>query len=120
MKLLVVDDENLVRRALVRAFQMRGHEVFEASSGAEGLQAWRQHSPEVLIVDVLMPGLTGPQMVSQGRAEGLGAKVLIFMSAFTGSEQLSKQDLGSHLFLPKPFEDIFKTVERVEALYGSR
>ncbi|MEI7973451.1 MAG: response regulator [Bdellovibrio sp.] len=118
MKILVVDDESLVRRALVRAFEYRGYRVFQASDAEMGLEIWKEESPQVLVVDVLMPGKTGPEMILQGKKENLSYQMLVFISAFTGTENFSEQHLGRFLFLTKPFEDIFSVVARIEAEFS--
>ena len=116
MRILVVDDEPLIRRALGKAMLKRGHDVLEASDGSQGLKMWETHAPDILVLDVLMPEMTGPQMVQKGQRMGLKVKHLVFMSAFTGSEQKSLQELGAVLFLPKPFPDLFEVVSKIENL----
>ncbi|MCB0384469.1 MAG: response regulator, partial [Bdellovibrionales bacterium] len=59
MRVLIVDDEPLVRRALKRVAEMRGHEVVEAENGSQGLEKWKQENPQLVFLDVLMPGLSG-------------------------------------------------------------
>ena len=49
MKILIVDDEALVRRSLSRAFKARGHEIIEAEDGELGLNAWLKHRPDLVI-----------------------------------------------------------------------
>ena len=63
MNVLIVDDEALIRRSLKRAFETRGHEVRCGCDGQEGLSIWQKELFDVALVDVLMPGLTGPQML---------------------------------------------------------
>lgn len=118
MKVLVVDDEILVRRALARAFQLAGHQVSEAAGGQEGLELWRTFLPDLVLLDVLMPDLNGPQVLEQiGTSKGLCRVIL--MSAYTGTYDLQRaKNLGADLFLSKPFEDIFSTVKLAEDLVG--
>lgn len=113
MTILIVDDEPLIRRSLQKVFEAKGHDVITAEDGISGLKLWKTHAPKVVMLDVLMPGLTGPQVVKEMGSEH-GAKVVL-MSAYSGeSKQLS--DLKMDLFLPKPFEDIFKVINCIEAL----
>ena len=115
MKVLVVDDESLVRRSLGRALKSRGHDVIEAVDGNEGLDLWLQSSPDLIFLDVLMPGLTGPQVLKEMGARKTGRVVLI--SAFTGEHNMETAlQMGADLFIPKPFEDIFSVVEMAEGL----
>ena len=115
MKFLVVDDEPLVRRSLARALKSRGHEVFEAEDGLQGLAMWREHQPELVFLDVLMPKLTGPQVLAEVGPQRSGKVIL--MSAFSGEHNMETAvQMGADLFIPKPFEDIFAIVSLAEDL----
>lgn len=115
MKVLIVDDEALVRRSLARALKSRGHEVLEAENGAEGLQAWRVSNPDLVFLDVLMPGLTGPEVLKEIGQDHTTKVILI--SAFSGEHNMqTAQQMGASLFIPKPFEDIFAVVKMAEEL----
>lgn len=115
MKILIVDDEPLVRRSLGRAFKSHGHDILEAEDGAQGLQMWREQKPDVVFLDVLMPKLTGPQVLAEIGAQRSGKVILI--SAFTGEHNMETAlQMGADLFIPKPFEDIFSIVGVAENL----
>lgn len=114
MKVLVIDDEPLVRRSLSRALKAKGHLVFEAEDGIAGESAWKQQSPEVVFLDVLMPGLTGPQLLQ--KMKGHQSKVVL-MSAYSGEHNIeTAESAGADLFVNKPFEDIFSIVNMAETL----
>ena len=120
MKILIVDDEPLVRKSLARACRSRGHEVTEAVDGAEGLARWLEAAPDLVFLDVLMPGLSGPELLQEiarrNGDTGKRAKVIL-MSAYSGEHNITTaQQLGADLFVPKPFEDIFEVVGRAEKL----
>jgi DNA-binding response OmpR family regulator len=115
MKVLIVDDESLIRRSLRRVFEARGHQVFDAEDGLRGLEAWRLNAPDIVILDVLMPGLTGPQVLSEMSSDNKAKVILI--SAYTGEYDLNKaKDIGADLFIPKTFHNIFEIVDRAESL----
>lgn len=113
LKVLIVDDEPLIRRSLSRIFADKGHKVVVAEDGLKGLATWREFKPDVVFLDVLMPGLTGPQVISE-LGSGHKSKVIL-MSAYAGTEP-EKFNVKYDLFLPKPFEDIFKLIEIAESL----
>lgn len=118
MKILIVDDEPLVRRSLARAAEARGHEVRQAENGRLGETVWKQYVPDLVYLDVLMPELSGPDLLKQ---LGKTSARVILMSAYSGGYDLERaQSLGADLFCPKPFEDIFKIIELGEELvqYG--
>lgn len=114
MKILIVDDEPLVRRSLARAAQSKGHEVRQAENGREGESVWKQYVPDLVYLDVLMPELSGPELLKK---IGETPAQVILMSAYSGGYDLERaQSLGADLFCPKPFEDIFKIIELGEEL----
>jgi CheY-like chemotaxis protein len=126
VKILIVDDEPLVRKSLGRAFKAKGHDVIEAVDGSEGLARWTEMiagraEPDIVLVDVLMPGLSGPELLNAVRpklsAQWTGRVIL--MSAYSGEHNVTTaQQLGADLFVPKPFEDVFALVKTAEDLFG--
>jgi CheY-like chemotaxis protein len=120
MKILIIDDEPLVRRSLVRVLTHFKHEVFEAENGEEGLAKWTEVQPNVVMLDVLMPIMGGLELLQKIDSKLLKSTKVILMSAHSGEHVLdSVQTRGAVLFLAKPFEDIFSVAKIVEDL-GSK
>jgi CheY-like chemotaxis protein len=126
VKILVVDDDPLVRRSLARAFRSKGHTVFEAADGSGGLEIWQKESPDLVVLDVLMPKLSGPQVLRMRPDGGKAKSVLI--SAYTADEDINLEAGQSNfadepdttarpdLFVKKPFANIFETIEKMIGL----
>ncbi len=115
MKILIIDDEPLIRRSLSRALRARGHQVVEAEDGSSGLAAWISEVPDLIFLDVLMPGMTGPQVLREIGKNKSGKVILI--SAFSGEHNMeTANQMGADMFVPKPFEDIFSVVAAAEGL----
>ncbi len=115
MKVLVIDDEPLVRRSLSRALKAKGHEVIDAADGAEGLKKWQAEKPDLVFLDVLMPILSGPQVLAEMGPQK-NCKVIL-MSAYAGEHNMETAlQMGADLFIPKPFEDIFAIIHVAEDL----
>lgn len=115
MKALVIDDESIVRRALSRALESKKHRVFTADDGRAGLEQWAKCDPDVVFLDILMPGLSGLQVLKE-IGESRRAKVIL-MSAYTGIHAENDLiNLGADLFLKKPFADIFEVTKLAEEL----
>lgn len=115
MKILIVDDEPLVRMSLSRAFKKRGHEVLLAEDGLEGEKVWTESQPEIVVLDVLMPGLTGPQLIE--KVKGQTTSKIALISAYAGEYDIdSAKRMGADLFIQKPFSNIIEIVERIEQL----
>lgn len=119
MKLLVIDDEPLVRRSLEKVFMKAGHEVITAEDGNQGVTKWQNESPDAVIIDVLMPGLTGPEVIAE---VGPSSKVAVaIISAYSGDYNPdSVKSLGADLFIEKPFDDIQVVVKKMEDLLASK
>lgn len=117
MKVLIIDDESLVRKSIRRALEMRGHQVNEAEDGKSGLKLWKETSPDLVLLDVLMPELSGFEVIQQ-RPDQNRSKV-VMISAFTGTEPSGDPShFGADLFIAKPFHDIFAVIEQIEKLGG--
>ncbi|MEQ1875778.1 MAG: response regulator [Bdellovibrionia bacterium] len=115
MKVLVVDDEPIVRRSLEKALQNRKHEVLTASDGRSGMEMWLKEKPDLVFLDILMPGLSGLQVLKELGERKTGKVIL--MSAYSGVHgQDTVHQMGADLFLAKPFEDIMDVVKKAEEL----
>jgi CheY-like chemotaxis protein len=112
-KLLIVDDEPLVRRSLTRVLAEH-FQIFEAQDGREGLEKWQKERPDIVILDVLMPGLSGPQVLQQISADLRSQAKVVLISAYTGEYNVdTARDLGVDLFVAKPFDDIFEVQKKI-------
>jgi CheY-like chemotaxis protein len=103
-RVLVCDDER-VMRSLVRATLEGVAEVVEASDGDEALALLRQARPALLIVDMMMPGMSGLEVVRQLRGDGqLRALPVIMITARVQvADQEAALEAGVDLFISKPF-----------------
>jgi len=116
-KILVIDDEPLVRRSLRRALESSGYQVVEANDGKQGLALWQSEKSDLVFLDILMPGLTGPQVLSEISQTIREQSKVILISAYSGEYSLdSAKGLGADHFIPKPFEDIFGIVKVVSEM----
>jgi CheY-like chemotaxis protein len=120
MKVFVVDDEPIVSRALQRAFTSQGHEVVIASSGDEAVEVWEQVKPDLVLLDVFMPGFTGPQVLQKLKNEGkLKSEYIVLMTAHsTVKSREQALQLGANDFVQKPFDNVFKLVEDLSRTVG--
>lgn len=115
MKVLIVDDEPLVRKSLERLFCSRGYTVISAEDGHQGLKIWQETRFDLVFLDVLMPGLSGPQVLRAIGNQKTGKVIL--MSAFTGEHNWdTAKSLGADMFISKPFDNILDLVNEVENL----
>ena len=100
--ILVVDDEAAVRRVLVMRLQLSGYRVICAEDGEQALEQFHSESPDLIVLDVMLPKLDGFAVCRRLRAES--CVPIIFLSAVEAiSERVAGLDLGADDYLPKPF-----------------
>lgn len=110
---LVMDDDAPIRTLLSTALQSVGYAVVEASNGREGLRLYRQKPADLVIVDILMPELNGPDTIIELTREFLDIKVIAISGVF--SEDYMKKTarlLGARQMFRKPFgmEELLRAV----------
>jgi len=115
MRVLVVDDEPAVRAALERALGLEGYEVALAEDGEDALRALRRERPELVVLDVLMPGLDGVAVCRRLRREGDRTPILMLTARDAVSDRVAGLDAGADDYLVKPFA-LEELLARVRAL----
>ena len=102
MRILVADDMPNLR--MLARVTLAGHEVVEAHDGVEAIQLVRNGRPDVVILDVNMPGLTGLQVCEEIRRDpSLSATHVIVITANSQEDARRAFDAGADAFLGKPF-----------------
>lgn len=101
-RVVLVEDQGNLRAVLRRVLERAGAEVVVAANGEEGLRVARDVAPDVLVSDVVMPLLSGPELVRTLRAERPGLPVVL-VSGYVGDEVLTAEMLDGVRFLHKPF-----------------
>ena len=115
MRVLVVDDEPAVREAVSRALALSGYEVAAADDGHAALDAVRRGHPELIVLDVLMPGLDGVALCRRLRRNGDRTPVLMLTARDAVSDRVAGLDAGADDYLVKPFA-LEELLARVRAL----
>lgn len=114
LKILIVDDELLIRRALKLAAESRGHTVKEAEEGLQALSFWSSFDPDLAFIDVLMPHMDGLELLKKIPQSSRAKTILI-----SAHDQMNEEDIkksGADLFIKKPFPDVFQLIEEGERL----
>jgi CheY-like chemotaxis protein len=116
-KILVIDDDALVRDTIVRILERKGYQVLVAGDGVRGLRMFRSERPDLVITDIVMPEKEGLATIREIRGECPNAKII----AISGGARIGNIDfldvagkLGASEILPKPFDpfDLIKLVSR--------
>ena len=103
MRVLVVEDERRLAAAVRRGLQAEGFAVDLAYNGVDGLHMARQGSYDALVLDVMLPGLSGYRICQQLRAEENWMPILILSAKDGEYDQADGLDLGADDYLTKPF-----------------
>ena len=104
-KVLLVDDERNVRKALSMTLRKSGYEISEAASGAEALNRISSFQPEVMLLDLRMPELDGMETLRRlNRIEGKKPKVVMMTAYGSASDVMEAMKLGAFDYVQKPFD----------------
>ena len=118
-KILVVDDEPFICRSLTFVLRKGDYEVLEARNGEEALAAIREHKPDLVFLDVMMPKINGFQVTQQVRADASLDAVKIILLTAKGQE--CDRDLGktagANDYMTKPFSPS-KILDRAREMLG--
>ena len=115
MKLLLIEDNPGMQATLSRSFERRGINVIVCGDGARALDRWRATLPDVVLLDLSLPGRDGLQVLADARAEGLATPVIILTARGTVGDRILGLNTGADDYLPKPF-DLDELEARVRAL----
>lgn len=108
---LVVDDQASIRELLRLVLLRLGHDVITAADGEEGLAAARQHRPELVVSDVVMPGRSGLELLQDLAAEPRLRDTPVLLTSATADPEVA--NAPAFRFVPKPFrlEELERAVE---------
>jgi len=100
--ILVVDDEPQILRVMRASLPVRGYEVIVASSGTEALDQLNKQVPDLIILDLVMPGLTGLEVCRRIR-EFSAVPIIVLSAKGSESDKVSALDIGADDYVTKPF-----------------
>jgi len=115
VKLLLIEDDPTMQATLQRTFERRDIQVVACGDGARALDRWRASVPDVVVLDLSLPGLDGLQVLERARAEQLRTPVLILTARGTVGDRILGLNIGADDYLAKPF-DLDELEARVRAL----
>jgi two-component system response regulator TctD len=115
MKLLLVEDNVAMRTTLQRSFERRGMQVVVCGDGTRALDRWQASVPDVVLLDLNLPGVDGLSVLAQARAKGLATPVIVLTARGAVGDRILGLNTGADDYLPKPF-DLDELEARVRAL----
>jgi len=114
-RVLVVDDDAKITSFLKRGLALEGYEVAVANGGQEALRLVAEQPPDLMILDLMMPGIDGLEVCRRVRAAGEELPVLILTARDAVSDRVRGLDMGADDYLLKPFA-LEELLARVRAL----
>jgi two-component system chemotaxis response regulator CheY len=104
MKILIVDDSALSRRTLRRILEAANYEVIEADDGMTALEAYFLEKPNLVLLDLVMKGMYGLDVLKKLRELDPGARVLVVSADVQSSSHELVEEAGAKGFVNKPFD----------------
>jgi len=120
--LLIVDDEALTLCTISRGLTAEGFEIFTAVSGEEALNIFHEEKPDLVLLDIVLPGIDGVEVLRQIKAES-PASIVLMMSAYHMVDRaVEAMKLGAYDYLIKPFHlaDLTATLKRASEMLALR
>ena len=112
--ILVVDDERTLRETLAEGLEEEGYAVFQAADGREAVDAFRKHHPDLILLDLMLPELSGTEVCRIIRAES-GVPILMLTAKSAEIDKVVGLELGADDYVTKPFS-FRELLARVRAL----
>lgn len=119
-KVLIVDDSGLTRRSLRQILETAGYEVAEADNGLEALERYFLDKPDVVLLDLVMHGMYGLEVLQKIRELDPQARIVVVSADIQTSSQDLAGEAGARAFINKPFDraEILSALDT--ALAGAR
>jgi two-component system OmpR family response regulator len=115
MRVLVVEDEDTLAQMLTMAFEYEGWAVRTAGSGPDGIRAAREFRPDVAVLDVMLPGFDGLEVLTRLRAEAIEVPVLYLSARDAVEDRIAGLNAGAQDYVTKPFS-LAEVVTRVRGM----
>jgi DNA-binding response OmpR family regulator len=116
-KILIIDDELEMAQLLKIELETEGYSVMMAHDGVSGLELIKNEKPHLVLLDIMMPGLDGYEVLRQLRADALIKDVTVLLLTAKGLDEEIKKglDLGADDYILKPFHAglLIKKIERI-------
>lgn len=120
-KILIVDDEEKVRRLVEVTLSIGEFEILHASSGEEGLRKARKCMPDIILLDVMMPGLDGVEVCRLLKKDPATKHIYIIMLTAKGQEADKKKGFaaGANEYFVKPFSPV-DLIDKIDKILESK
>ncbi len=119
-KIMIVDDEKDIRVSVGQIFEVSGYEVIKAVDGNDCLNKLERGIPDLVILDIMMPGMNGWDVAARIKENSKWSKIpIVFLTAKGDEMSIGMGGLASEEYVVKPF-DVIKLKERVEEILTTK
>lgn len=115
MQILVVEDDAAISKALLQGFREAGHECDCAADGPQALELIESRTADVIVLDLMLPGKSGLEVLEKLRAKGIRTPVIVLTALGSVEQRVSGLNAGADDYLVKPF-DFAELLARVNAI----
>jgi two-component system alkaline phosphatase synthesis response regulator PhoP len=104
-RVLVIDDSKLILKIISDELENRGFEVIAVTDGAQGLKKTKESKPDIIILDLILPELSGEQVCKEIRRDegSSGIPVIMLTAKNTDADKIIGRVIGADCYIPKPF-----------------
>jgi len=114
-RVLVVEDDRAILRGLVLNLELEGYRVFSAEDGESGYALLKKQKPDLVILDIMLPKMSGFEFCRRARAESVGVPILMLTVRGEEADRVRGLDTGADDYVTKPFS-VAELLARVRAL----
>jgi DNA-binding response OmpR family regulator len=113
-KVLIIEDDDVIASSMAQHLSRAGFDPVTVGRGEVGLARLRYEAPDVLVLDLMLPGLDGWSLIESARAEGIGTPIIVVSARGTEHDRVHALQIGADDYLVKPFS-MKELVARVQA-----
>jgi len=113
-KVLIIEDDDVIGNGMSRHLSAAGFDPLWVSKGEPGLARLRYEKPDVVVLDLMLPGVDGWRLIETARAEGIGTPIVVVSARGTEHDRVHALEIGADDYLVKPFS-MKELVARVRA-----
>jgi DNA-binding response OmpR family regulator len=113
-KVLIIEDDDVIASSMAQHLSTAGFDPVTVGRGEVGLARLRYEAPEVVVLDLMLPGLDGWKLIESARAEGIGTPIIVVSARGTEHDRVHALQIGADDYLVKPFS-MKELVARVQA-----
>ena len=117
--ILVIEDDRSIREGLAMNFRLRGYRVLTAADGDEGLRSAFDERPDLIVLDLMLPGADGLEILSELRGREVPVPVLILSARDRLQDKVRGLEIGADDYMTKPFQ-LPELMARVEVMLRRR